>query len=189
MERTHRNLSRAGGIAAILGGALWVAQAALRATSTSEFDTSFEAIGLVSTVLIATGFVALYVRQPRRTRELALTGLILGLAGVSVVGIEIFVPRDLWQLRFLGELAFISGSVLLGIAALKANTLAGWRAWALIVCSVALLSANSQGWGVWMWAPFGLGWVIAGQALAWGTPESSSRLEVPADARGKAWLD
>ncbi len=128
------NLVRWGGLAAMVGGALWVVVFALFALRPSGPGVeppyrSFEGLGVpavIALLLILGGLVGLHVVQRRSYGETA--GFVLVLVGAAVV----VVTGASWPVGAAGGLAFMLGTLLVGAAALVSNVLPRWGATALI---------------------------------------------------------
>lgn len=133
-------------------------------------------------LLFLTGLVSLHThiaghesRLERRGFRIALIGLVMNLignVGDYWLGKEI-LHQPLWGMSFaigtmLGTLVYAVGSVLIGIAILRARTLPRWGGWTLIIAPTLGIVL-----GLWLVKhlpsalvlPMGLGWVVLGFAL------------------------
>jgi hypothetical protein len=183
------------GLAAMLGGALWVfvnvihaskprgciaEQCALRPMrDTGALEGILMLLSLMLFVAGAAGLLVL-ARRLGRFGKLGNAG-----AAIGVVGVAVLVLAGLIQALFFngdfplmpgfvvpGVLAVIVGFVLLGIAILRAGVLPRWAALLFIVGALAMLGFNEQTWRTLMALPLGVAWVAVGYVL-WsgvGTP-------------------
>ncbi len=85
---------------------------------------------------------------------------------MALVGAAVMVvTRASWPVGAAGGLAFMLGSLLVGVAALVANALPRWGAIALIVGSAAFLLFNTETALAWFALPYGVAWVVVGYLL------------------------
>jgi hypothetical protein len=183
------NLIRWSGLAAILGGVLWIAGA---------IQTGFKPRGCmgdecvfmplresgpidivllyVAMLLLAVGVAGLviYTRNAGRFGRLGWMGLVASVIGVAVVIISdlvgaVFFGGDDIPLRpffvIPGGLALIVGILLLGITILRARMLPLSVAVLLVVGTLAMLGVNDQNSQVFLAIPFGIAWVAVGYVL------------------------
>ena len=188
------NLSRWRGVAAMLGGMLWIVAAIVTASkprgcigpecrTMAMRDTSDVApLLLLALLLSAMGLAGIFVRA-RNTGRLdrwGQTGLALCAAGVALLILGMVLGTILeifWTLAPLGGLALVIGLALVGIAALRVDALPRWAAVLLIVGSLGMLGFNDQNAQVLMAIPFGIGWVAVGYTLWSGRGEMFQRTE------------
>jgi hypothetical protein len=163
------NLIRWSGLAAMVGGALWVilfVLFALRSSGpglTSPYR-SFEGLSLpilLSLLLIVSGFVGVHIWRREVYGRFGTVGFVLAIVGaiVSVVSL------GSWPLIFIGSYALMIGSLLVGAATLVTNALPRWGSIALIVGSVAFLLFNTETAVAWFALPYGVAWAAVGYLL------------------------
>lgn len=177
------NLIRWGGLAAMLGGLLWIVAAIITASKPrgcigpaecdvmAMRDTSDVApLLLLALLLSAVGLAGMVIRAWNTGRldrlgqvsvALCAVGVILLVLGMGLNAIsEVF-----WALVPLGGLALVIGLALVGIGALRMEALPRWAAVLLVIGSLGMLGFNDQNAQVLMAIPFGIGWVAVGYAL------------------------
>ena len=204
MMSTQR-LNRWSGLAALFGGALWIASAIVMAAkpegcvasecdlpgrSMRESGTLVAVLVLPAVLLVAVGVAGL-VRRARTARSFRREGRV-GLA-FGGVGFAAIVAGGLVQAVFFGDdfpymplfvipgvLALVVGLVLVGIAVLRARVLARPAAVLLIAGALAMLGFNDQDARVLLAVPLGLGWTAVGYAL-WSDKDAP---RVPAGSTG-----
>ena len=174
---TSSHIGRWGGLAAMVGGALWVVVFAIYALRSSGPGLEppyrgFEGLGtpaVISLLLIVVGLVALHTVQRRSYGGLA--GFVLALVGAAVV----VVTGASWPVGMAGGLAFMLGSLLVGAAALVTNALTRWGAIALSVGSVVFLLFNTETAQAWFALPYGVAWILVGYLLWLGGDETAQQ--------------
>jgi hypothetical protein len=181
------NLMRWSGLAAIVGGLLWIVNAVLTASKLRGcigIDCQSSAIRntddllpifLVALLLISFGLIGLVIRASHAGRfgRLGPIGVVFCAAGGALVVIAsliqaIFFGGDFPLMPFFvvpGSLAVIVGFLLLGIAILRARVLPRWVARLLIVGTLAMLGFNDQTAQALLAMPFGISWIAVGYAL------------------------
>ena len=173
------NLSRWGGLAAMVGGVLWMVVFALFALRPSGPGVmppyrSFEGLylpNLVSVVLIVAGIVALHARLRSLYGRLGTAGFILALVGAAML----VISGASWPWELIGAIALLLGSLLIGVATLVANAPPRWGAIALIVGSLAFFLYNTETARAWFALPYGAAWVVVGYLLWSGGAEAAQR--------------
>jgi hypothetical protein len=182
------SLIRWGGLAAMLGGTLWVVGAVLTASKprgcigaecafrpTREFGAFDAVLALLAVLLLAVGVAGLVVhaRHAGRFGMLGSIGLVAGAVGAALLVVSslvqaIFFGGDFPLMPLFvipGVLALVVGFLLLGFAVLWAKVLPRWVAVLLVVGSLAMLGFNDQNTQALMAIPFGIAWVAVGYAL------------------------
>ncbi len=189
------NLIRWGGVAAILGGILWIVPAIITAFKprgciglecdiSAMRDTSDVALFMLLALLLsAVGLagVAIQARNTGRFGRLTKAGVALYGVGVAlfVLGMILTAISEVfWVLMLPAGLALIGGLVLTGIAVFKTRVLPRWVAVLLVVGSLAMLGFNDQTAEVLLAIPFGISWIAVGYAL-WSDRSSPVRRTVP----------
>lgn len=181
------------GGAAVLGGLLWSLGFAYHATkprgciaeecltrpmrSPTVFDGVLISSAMVLIVAGAVGMVLL-VRSSGRVGAQARAGLVLGGAGIATVAVagfvqEMFFDGDFEQMPYLvvpGLAMLVVGFALLGVAVLRLRVLPAWVSTLLSLATLAMIGANEQTSRALLYIPFGIAWVVVGQAL-WSTPD------------------
>jgi hypothetical protein len=175
MMQTSSNLIRWSGLAAMLGGALWVVKGGLILAGVIDLGELL----IVAQLLFAVGLIGLHSRLAGRGGRLGRIGgfLAYAAAALSVVNApySVFFAEDGPQTPFpfnvtyaIAALAIFVGLVLLGLATLRAEILPRrWRALPLAIGLLALLP-------VWVLAfvhlelpvvVLGLAWMLLGYVL------------------------
>ena len=189
---------RIGGIAAALGGALWLIGLAWSSADPADQDLG-SLVFLVGVLSLLVGLTGLSAFQARRHPLLTWAAFTLPALGGAVTTIGVFLMATRtedrpvigglsgWDFFILGSLATVAGSILFAIATYRTRALPRSGALLLgIVSTVALVSfAGSFVLGEWLQAlfiagflAFPLGWVVLGvQAI---------RLDRPAMVVGSA---
>jgi hypothetical protein len=177
------NLIRWGGLAAMLGGLLWIVAAIITASKPRGCigpvecdvmairDTSdVTPLLLLALMLSAVGLAGMVIRawNTGRLDRLGQVSVALCAVGVMllVLGMGLnAISEVFWAFVPLGGLALVIGLALVGIAALRMEALPRWAAVLLVIGSLGMLGFNDQNAQVLMAIPFGIGWVAVGYAL------------------------
>ncbi len=185
---TSSSFVRWSGLAAMLGGLLWVIATIIHAAKPRgciaeecafrpmrESGALDGILTLLSVLLLAVGAVGLVilVRSAGRFRKAGKAGVFIGVVGAALLVIAsliqaIFFGGDFLLMPYFvipGLLALVVGFLLLGIAILRAGVLPRWVAVLIIVGALAMLGANEQTARVLLMIPFGLAWVAVGYVL------------------------
>jgi hypothetical protein len=187
------------GLAAMLGGALFVVSAVVIASmprgcigdecaSRPMRETGAAgALLMLALLLVVIGAAGLVIRarDAGRFGRLGKTGIVLGAIGAALPVIGSVIQGILFDGDYPlmtyfvipGVLALVVGFVLLGLAVLQAKVLPRWAAVLLIVGTLAMLGFNDQNSRALMAIPNGIAWMAVGYVL-W-----SGRSEQPARAR------
>jgi hypothetical protein len=181
------DLVRRGGLAAMVGGALFVVSALLIAAMPlgcigheCELRPMREtgvagALLMLALLLVVMGAAGLVVRVRRAGRlgRLGKTGIVVAAAGAAlpvigglVQGVIFEGDYPLMPLFVIpGVLALVVGFALLGLAVLQARVLPRWVAVLLVVGSLAMLGFNDQNARALMAIPNGIAWAVMGYLL------------------------
>ena len=167
------NFVRWGGLAAMVGGALWVVVFVLFALRPSGPELqppyrSFEGLGIagvLSLLLIVAGMVGFHARSKEAYGGLGTAGFVLALVGAALS----IVSFGSWPLILIGSSALMLGSLLAGVAAFGANTLPRWGTVVLWVGSAAFFVFNTETSAAWFAVPYGASWVAVGYLLWYAT--------------------
>jgi hypothetical protein len=177
------NLIRWGGLAAILGGLIWIVAAIITASKPrgcigpaecdvmAMRDTSdVTPLLLLALMLSAVGLAGMVIRAWNTTHLDRLGQVSVALCAVGVMLLVLgmglnAISEVFWALVPLGGLALVIGLALVGIAALRMEALPRWAAVLLVIGSLGMLGFNDQNAQVLMAIPFGIGWVAVGYAL------------------------
>jgi hypothetical protein len=173
---------RWGGLAAMVGGVLWMVVFTLFALRPSGPGSappyrSFEGLylpSLVSAVLIVVGLVALHIHLRGIYGRLGMAGFVLALVGAAAE-LVLVVSGAFWPWGRVGAIAVVLGSVLIGVAALMVNARLRWGATALVVGSLAFFLLDTEAARVWFVLPYGGAWVLVGYLLRSGGVEAPPR--------------
>ncbi len=150
--KSYSDNIRWGGIAAMLGGVLWVVWSNL-------FRVSFEAAGgpfseallLLAVLLTLAGLVGLHALQRDNCGRIGRAGFYMAAVGllsqalaalVMLMGSEAVFLQ--WLVAPFGSLTVLVGLVLYGAATLQAKVLAPWCGFALIVVPPIAFYMNSK---------------------------------------------
>jgi hypothetical protein len=191
------DLVRWGGLAAILGGALFVVSALVVAsmprgciggecTLEPMRDTGVAgALLMLALLLVVMGAAGLVVRVRRAGRlgRLGKTGIVVAAVGAAlpvigglVQGVLFDGDYPLMPLFVIpGVLALVVGFVLLGLAVLQARVLPRWAAVLLVIGSLAMLGFNDQNAQALMAIPNGIAWMTVGYLLWSGKGETGQQ--------------
>jgi hypothetical protein len=164
-----RDLVRWGGLAAMVGGVLWIVVFTIYASRPSGAGLtppyrSFEGLGLpalISLLLVVVGLVGLHARQRGLYGRLGTSGFVLALVGAALI----VASGGSWPLVFIAFFLLMLGSLLVGVATLLANALPRWGAVLLIVGSVVLFFFNTETAQAWLALPYGVAWASVGYLL------------------------
>ena len=186
------NLIRWCGMAAMLGGMLWIVAAIITASKPQGCidpecdvlamrDTSDVALLLLLALLLsAIGLAGVFIRARNNGRldRWGQIGLVLSSVGLAllVLGMVLSAISEVfWVLAPLGGLALVIGLALVGIAALRMEVLPRWAAVLLVIGSLGMLGFNDQNAQALMAIPFGIGWLAVGYALWSGRADMLQR--------------
>ena len=189
------------GLAAMLGGTLWVLGNVIHAfkprgciaeecavrpmRETSALEGILMLLSLVLFVAGAAGLVVL-ARRMERFGKLGNAGVVIGAFGAAVLVLAgliqaVFFGGDFPLMPGFvipGVLALIAGFVLLGIAILRSGVMPQWAALLFIVGALAMLGFNEQTWRTLMAIPFGVAWLVVGYVLWSGVGTSTGQSTV-----------
>ena len=172
------------GLAALVGGALWVVVFAAHAWGASSGPVegpppaSFRGLGipgLLALLLIASGFVGL--DRPSWRGAGGGYGR-LGRVGFDLVGLAVFVvfvSGSSEGIGLIGAFVLMVGSLLVGVAAMRTGLLPPWGAAALVAASLAFLLFDAQGLRAWFGVPYGAAWVAVGYLMWTGTDRTAQQ--------------
>jgi hypothetical protein len=192
------NLVRWGGVAAMVGGALFAVLALVMASmprgcigAECAFregrDTGLAggALLMLALLLVVAGAAGLVIRTQHAGRfgRLGVTSVVVGAVAAMLLFIGTVLNTQNSSLVPLfiipGLLALIVGFVLLSVAVLRAGVLPRWAAIVLVVGSLAMLGFNDQNWQALMAVPNGFAWMAVGYVL-WADREGVTRQAVRA---------
>ena len=179
---------RLSGLAAMLGGALWVVGTIIHASKPRgciaqecafrpmrETGALVGILTLLSVVLLAVGAAGLVilVRNAGRFGKAGKMGAFIGAGGAALLVIftliqAIFFGGDFVLMPYFvipGLLALVVGFLLLGVAILRAGVLPRWVAMLIILGALGMLGANERTARVLLMIPFGVAWVAVGYVL------------------------
>ncbi len=191
------SLIRWSGLAAMLGGVLWMIGAVIHASKPRgciaeecafrpmrESGALDGILMLLSLLLFAVGVAGLVtlVRRSGRFGKAGKAGGLIGAAGVALLVIASLIQSVVFGGDFLlmpyfvipGLLATVVGLVLLGVAILQSRVLPRWTAALLIIGALAMLASNEQTARVLLTIPIGVAWVAVGYAL-WSDSDESAQ--------------
>jgi hypothetical protein len=191
------NTVRWSGLAAMLGGTLFVVSAiviasmprgcigeecAARPMRETGVAGGLLTLALLLVVVGAAGLV-IRARNAGRLGRMGKTGIVLGAVGAALPVVGGLVQGILFDgdyplmplFAIPGVLALVVGFVLLGLAVLRAGVLPRWTAVLLIVGTLAMLGFNDQNAQALMAIPNGIAWVAVGYMLWSGKGEPVRR--------------
>lgn len=162
---------RASGLAAMIGGSLWIYVVMTMASRpagvpggmhrrTDDLTTEL----LIALVLIAAGLAGAHVRQFQQSRWWGIPGVIAVAAGVILFWLTPLL--DMWILVGAGYMLLIGGSVLSGILMLSGRALPRWATPLLVIGALVLLGFNTEDGRAYLALPFGAAAIVLGFALA-----------------------
>lgn len=178
----HSKLVRWGGLAAILGGLMYLAQSAISQvapqprTFVSFSDYLIEAAFIIALLSTLAGIVGLHALQRDRYGRLGIASSLvafIGFAMLLVSAVSAFLAGHLggFLLPALGFLLVLVGLVILGIATLRAGVLPRLYGAALIIAAPAafvlessLVSKCCETYGATI--ALGILWLLIGYAIA-----------------------
>jgi hypothetical protein len=175
---------RQGGLAAMVGGALWVVWSLLGRASMVAGGSFSDALLLLAALLTLAGLVGLHALQGGNFGGIGRVGFYVSAAGLLVQALGalgLLVGGGAAEVFFqglvapVGSLTVLVGLVLYGSATLQARVLPSWWGLALIVVPPVSFYMNSRVFYGSI-ALFGLLWVALGYAL-W------SRTDTPTEQR------
>ncbi|HKH10420.1 MAG TPA: hypothetical protein VKA73_04670 [Rubrobacter sp.] len=180
---TASGVIRGGGLAALVGGALWVVVFAVYAWRPQlpgpgppfgSFD-GLRVLGLLSLLLIALGFLGLDLPswRGRGHGRLGRVGFDVAMLGVFAI----VVSGASWPVGMIGAWILMVGSLLVGAAALSSGTLPRWGALALVVGSAVFFFFDTDPARAWFALPYGGAWVAVGYLL-WARGVSATKQPV-----------
>ena len=173
-------LIRWSGLAAMLGGLLWMVLGALAhmAEATKVLGLTEAAYGRMNTaslLLLAAGLAGLYARQAGRFGRLGVAGFVLASIGLALMVLGnvieswisdlIFADVPLgefkpgahagWGIFLIGLCVLAVGLVLVGIATIQAKALPRWSrvlplVLGLLLASGLLVALSIGEWGLWL---------------------------------------
>ena len=182
------SLIRWAGLAAMVGGALWVIVTIIHASkprgciaeecafrSMRESGALDGILTLLSVLLMVAGAAGVVVlaRRSGHFGRLGRVGMFVGAVGAALLVSTTLIQAIAFGGDFPlmphfvipGLLALVVGFLLVGIAILRAGVLARWVAVLVIVGALLMLGANEQTGRVLLMIPFGVAWVAVGYAL------------------------
>jgi hypothetical protein len=195
---SYSALIRWGGLAAMLGGTLWVIATLIHAAKPRgciaeecafrpmrETGALGGVLTLLSVLLLVVGAVGLVilVRSGGRFGSVGKAGVLIGAVGAALMVIAtliqaIFFGGDFPLMPYFvvpGLLALVVGFLLVGIAILRSGVLPRWVAVLVIVGALAMLGANEQTARVLLMVPFGVASVAVGYVLWSGAGAPTGR--------------
>lgn len=171
------SLIRMGGLAAILGGTLWVAKVLYEMNDVTTYARDItDYMFFVVPLLLLAGLAGLYgigARRGERGGRGFLTGFFIGALGLLAISVSF----GLWNLGLVSDVLW---GILLGLVptALGLMILGGWimesgalgraAALPLILGFMSILAAVAPPWnfaGVAVWTALGAGWALLGVAI------------------------
>ncbi len=170
------SLIRWSGLAAILGGLLWIVPIALTAIKPEHSRRGPEGFAvlllLAALVLIGVGVLGIYLRQRGGSGPLGTIAVL-----VAGLGIVIMVPGRLLEPAIFfqaGRLIFLAGLVLFVVDMFVANMMPRGATLLLVIGTLALALFNFGDERIWIGVLFGAAWIWLGYTLWSGRVRRSS---------------
>jgi len=171
------SLIRWSGLAAILGGALWIAKVLYEMNDETVYARDItDYMFFVVPLLLLVGLTGLYALGGRRSGQRGQGGLIgffLGVLGLLAISVSFglwtlgMVSDVLWGI-LLGLLPLALGLLILGGSIIESGALGRANALPLVLGFVSILALILPPWnvaGVVVWALLGGGWSLLGIAI------------------------
>lgn len=185
------NLMRWGGPAAVLAGALFIVEA-VTVPFIGDSHWGFHALDFPPHAFLAVGLVGLYLWQTRQGRFgwlgtvgfilIVVPSVVIALGGLAIVFVDGVLKAPVGVLETIHPLALllIIGSVLFGMATMRANVLPSRAALLIIVGALGFFGIAFAGVGPeWLISVavviFGAGWAWLGYALRSQSSESAQQ--------------
>lgn len=186
--RGRSPMIHASGVAALLGGVLWMvgtvlhaleprgcvgAECATRPMRDSSALVAVLAVGAAVLIMVGVAGLVRLAQDSGRLGRSGRVGVRVGVAGlvalltVGMVQLVLFGGDFQLMPYFVlpGMGAVVVGFLLVGIAIVRAGVLPRWAGVLLVLGSLALVGANEQTELVLLMLPFGLAWAAAGYAM------------------------
>ena len=188
-----RRLIHWSGLAAMLGGLLWMVLVPLQGMAESTkvlglTEGAYNRMNTASLLLLTAGLAGLYARQAGRFGRLGVAGFVLAFIGLALMVLGnviefwisdlIFADVQLGEFKQVGVGSFLIGLcvlavglVLVGIVTIQAKVLPRWSrvlplVIALLLASGFLVALSIGEWGFWLIVlSLGPGWVLLGYVL------------------------
>lgn len=166
---------KASGLAAILGGVLWTAKAALDPNDSPPWPNDLsDALFFIAPILLAAGLSGFYFTYKDELKGLGQTGFSQGIVGLGLLaggffGAYTLGEEPLLRVASFGFFILAFGLVLTGYGAINEDALPGWNWLPIALGAVAPLGIliGSEAWlRISISALFGIGWVLFG-ILVW----------------------
>ncbi len=170
------------GLVAILGGLLWIVvwavEGSLPVAPPGGHRTGFESFNLwsgVALLLMLVGLAGAYLRQIRQMEWIGHIGFALPWIGAALMGGgrlgQALNIGGVWMLVILGAFALTIGTILFGIATLRARVLPLSCGVLLILAALMLFVTDPENRRAFLALPFGIAWAWLGYALWSGSGE------------------
>ena len=176
-ERSRQRISltkqlfvRLSGLAAMLGGALWITIILVTANwprgilggMYRRFDDPLPFV-LLALLLIACGLAGAQTRQFSHSRWWGAPGSVA--LGIALILFSVFPLTGNWWVFYSGYMLFLLSSLYSGITMLVGCTLPRWATPLLIVGSLLCFSFNTENVRIFLGLPFGVAAIVLGVAL------------------------
>ncbi len=164
-------LVRWSGLAASLGGILWILVIAITAAQPEGSRRGPEgllSVLLLSLILMALGVVGIYVRQRARAGRLGTIAALVAGVGIAIVVLgRVAVDAGLVPAYVFaaGFLILLGGLLLFILSILRANVLPRSVTLMLVLGTLSLALFNFGDERIWIGVLFGAAWIWAGYAL------------------------
>lgn len=171
------SLIRLGGLAAMVGGVMFVAPTLLGGYCPQAYDflplPPMEVLLVVALLLVPVGMVGFHALQRQSYGRIGSVGFWLGVVASLVVAfgvVDYFIWGDVLQelppvWLVWGVLGLVAGFLLYGVATLQARVLPRWCGLAFIVALPITLASSTRLPFGWVFIVFGLVWLTLGYAL------------------------
>lgn len=168
---TKRTFVRLSGLAAMLGGVLWIAIIVTLASRPPGIPGRHREVNdllaeiLFALLLIVGGLAGAHTRQFSHSRWWGLPGVVAIVSAVLFFSLSQLAGIWQFDVFFIGYVLLILGSVLSGGVMLAGRALPRWATPFLIVGSLVLLGFNSDDARAYLALPFGAAAIVLGFAL------------------------
>ncbi len=171
-------LIRFGGLAAMVGGVLFVASPLLG----RSFPQAMEALLVVTLLLMPVGMVGFHALQGQNYGHMGRVGFWVAVVAPLAVALgaasylwwgSVFGSSLLWLALPVGPLVLLVGLTLYGVATIQANVLPSWCGVVFIVAMPAALASSIVGAFASVFMVFGLAWLTLGYML-WSHKDTSA---------------
>jgi len=187
----ERFIRWSGLLAVMPGGLLWIVVWAIEGAKPvaprggyRPGDESFNLWSGVAVLLILVGLAGAYIRQIRQIGWIGHAGFALPWIGAALMGGgrlgQVLNIGGVWVLVVLGAFALTIGTILFGIATLRAQVLPRSAGLLLILGALMLFLTDPENRRAFLALPFGIAWAWLGYVLWSGSDKWRAGRALPA---------